>query len=130
MQSVYHYYYSRSWFCYVGESCVYTSERPRSTMVSSQPAVRTTKLCLLMASHVKAFHKNLTNSGSALPRAACLEGNVMRCHHLTIRMCSGICRHATNTPSVSCIRTNNLQHPCPNVLSALLTFPLLCDILI
>ena len=54
--------------------------RPWSTMECSHPAEWTTNRSLLVASRAKAFPRILTNSGSTLPGAAHLDGDVIGCH--------------------------------------------------
>ena len=84
--------------CSLSITYTYQYEPQWSTMECSQPAAWTTNRSLLVTSHAKAFPGKPTNSDSALPRAAHLEGVVIgrhQCHHLAHRKCSGISRHVT-----------------------------------
>ena len=79
-------------------------QRPWNTMECSQPDAQTSSWSLLMASCVMAFLGRPTNSSSTLPRAAYLEGGVVRrhqCTQLALGKCSGIIQHASN-PSWLC----------------------------
>ena len=58
-----------------------------------------TNRSLLVASCVKAFPGRPTIFSSTIPRAAQLDGDVIRCnqcHHLAFMKCSGIYQHVTN----------------------------------